>query len=197
MLLGLVFACTAITLVAVLTPSASRLRFILQITALTKLAGFAIISFRSANVAQPVLGNIWIREFYGRIEAVENISARDVYRLRLATGPNAGLPPYVRVNLLPKQYKEAFQPGAVVRLCARLLPPAGPTLPGGYACKRLDIVVSDRWLPQTCRPRLTEADRNFLQRSGGLVFYLSDRSVLTANENARQMLWVQAAAAAR
>jgi competence protein ComEC len=132
MLPGLVLACSAIMLIAALAPSGSRLRFILQMLALTILTGFALITFRSANVAQPVLGKIWIGEFYGRIEAVENISARDVFRLRLATGVKSGLPPYVRVNLSPEQYEETFQPGSVVRLRARLLPPAGPALPGGY-----------------------------------------------------------------
>ena len=105
-------------LAAMLAPSGSRLRFILQMLALTIITGFALINLRSANVAQPVLGNIWIGEFYGRIEAVENISARDLYRLRLATGPKSGLPPFVRVNLSPHQYAEAFQPGSVVRLRA-------------------------------------------------------------------------------
>lgn len=132
MLHGLVLACSAIILVAALAPSGGRLRFILQMLALTTLAGFALITLKSANVAQPVLGKIWIGEFYGRIDAVENLSARNIFRLRLASGAQSGLPPYVRVNLSPDQYKETFQPGSVVRIRARLLPPAGPALPGGY-----------------------------------------------------------------
>ena len=132
MLPGLVLACSAIILVAALAPSGGRLRFILQMLALTTLAGFALITLKSANVAEPVLGKIWIGEFYGRIDAVENLSARNIFRLRLASGAQSGLPPFVRVNLSPEQYKETFQPGSVVRIRARLLPPAGPALPGGY-----------------------------------------------------------------
>lgn len=79
-----------------------------------------------------MLAKIWIGDFYGRIEAVENITAREVVRQRLATDGKGELPPVVRVNLSPEQYQSTFQVGAVIRLRARLMPPAGPTLPGGY-----------------------------------------------------------------
>ncbi|MFN3450785.1 MAG: ComEC/Rec2 family competence protein [Sphingorhabdus sp.] len=129
---GLLFMAVALGLFALLSQPHSRCRQVLGIAACTALLGFGLISIRSATVAQPVLGKIWIGEFYGRIEAVENISAREVVRLRLATNAQAELPPIVRVNLTPEQYQSAFQPGAVIKLRARLMPPAGPTLPGGY-----------------------------------------------------------------
>lgn len=129
---GLAVACTAMGVLSLLAPPGSRLRHMIQMVAVTLLVGASLITFRSIAVAQPVLGKIWIGEFYGRIESVENISARDVYRLRLATGADSDLPPYVRVNLSPEQYDNQFQPGSILRLRARLLPPAGPALPGGY-----------------------------------------------------------------
>jgi competence protein ComEC len=122
----------AFMLFAMLAKPLSRVRSILRMAALLIALGFAVIALKSAWIAQPVLGKIWIGEFYGRVEAVENISARDVFRLRLATDGQAGLPPFVRVNLTPEQYQTEFQPGAVVKLRARLMPPAGPALPGGY-----------------------------------------------------------------
>ena len=61
------------------------------------------------------------------------------------------------------------------------------------ACKRVDIVVSDRWLPQSCRPKWIKADRRLLEQSGGLAFYLDAQRVVTANESNRHMPWVQAA----
>lgn len=129
---GLLFMAVALGLFALLSQPHSRCRQVLGIAACTALLGFGLISIRSTTVAQPVLGKIWIGEFYGRIEAVENISAREVVRLRLATNAQAELPPIVRVNLTSEQYQSAFQPGAVIKLRARLMPPAGPTLPGGY-----------------------------------------------------------------
>jgi competence protein ComEC len=65
------------------------------------------------------------------------------------------------------------------------------------ACKRVDIVVSDRWLPQSCRPKWIKADRRLLEQSGGLAFYLDAQRVVTANESNRHMPWVKAAHAAR
>jgi competence protein ComEC len=129
---GLAMSCASLLFFGMLAPRYSRLRQLAQMAAVAILLGFLLIAFRSTTVAQPVLGKIWTGELYGRIEAVENISARNVYRLRLATGNNSDLPPFVRVNLSPEQYQDDFQPGAIIRLRARLLPPAGPTLPGGY-----------------------------------------------------------------
>lgn len=40
------------------------------------------------------------------------------------------------------------------------------------ACAEADIVISDRRLPRTCRPRWLKADRPFLERSGGLAIRL-------------------------
>lgn len=129
---GVVAASASLVLFSFLVPPGSLSRQIIQMLALTSLIGFSLITVRSEAVAQPVLGKIWIGEFYGRVESIEDISARNVFRLRLATGSGSGLPPFVRVNLTPEQFRDSFQPGAILRLRARLLPPAGPALPGGY-----------------------------------------------------------------
>ena len=47
------------------------------------------------------------------------------------------------------------------------------------ACARVDIVVADRWLPRSCRPRWLKADRRMLSRTGGLAIRLADRDVQT------------------
>ena len=129
---GLLLLAIAVGLFALLAKPHSRSRQFLGMAAVSILLGFGLISLKSAVVDKPVLGKIWIGEFYGRIEAVENLTAREVVRLRLATDGKGELPPVVRVNLSPEQYQSTFQVGAVVRLRARLMPPAGPTLPGGY-----------------------------------------------------------------
>ena len=129
---GLVLLAIAVALFALLAKPHSRSRQFLGMAAVAILLGFGLISLKSAVVDQPVLGKIWIGDFYGRIEAVENLTAREVVRLRLATDGKGGLPPVVRVNLAPEQYQSTFQVGAVIQLRARLMPPAGPTLPGGY-----------------------------------------------------------------
>jgi competence protein ComEC len=109
-----------------------RLSGIVLFAALTIATGFAAIAIKSAVVAAPVLEKIRIEQFYGRINRVEDLSARDIIRLELQTDGHADLPAKVRINLSPEQYKPSFVPGAVILLRARLMPPAGPALPGGY-----------------------------------------------------------------
>ena len=77
---GLAMACASLVLFGNLAPPYSRIRQLARMAGVAILLGFFLIAFRSTTVAQPVLGKIWSGEFYGRIEAVENISARNVYR---------------------------------------------------------------------------------------------------------------------
>lgn len=105
---------------------------VLLVTGLAVAIGFAAIGLKSSIVAQPVLGKVWVGEFYGRIEKVEFLTARDTVRLQLATDAQHGLPSKVRVNLATEQFDPQFRSGAIIRLRARLMPPAGPALPGGY-----------------------------------------------------------------
>jgi competence protein ComEC len=170
---GLALFCASLGLFAILAPPHSRLRQVARMAAITILIGFSLIAFRSTTVAQPVLGKIWIGEFHGRIESVENISARDVFRLRLATGSHADLPPFVRVNLSPEQYKDAFQPGAIIRLRARLLPPAGPTLPGGYDFARR------AWFQQIGATGTALGDVQLYQKADGGSWFATQRNALT------------------
>lgn len=45
------------------------------------------------------------------------------------------------------------------------------------ACERADIVVSDRWLPRSCRARRLKADRALLSRTGGLTIDLRSGAI--------------------
>ncbi|MDP9413614.1 MAG: ComEC family competence protein [Pseudomonadota bacterium] len=51
--------------------------------------------------------------------------------------------------------------------------------PLSRACGQADIVISDRRLPRTCRPRWLKADRPFLARTGGLAVTLSETPAIT------------------
>lgn len=50
------------------------------------------------------------------------------------------------------------------------------------ACERADIVIADRWLPASCRPRWLKADRRLLERTGGLALYLGEERIATVAE---------------
>jgi competence protein ComEC len=45
------------------------------------------------------------------------------------------------------------------------------------ACERADVVVADRWLPFSCRPRWFKADGRMLAESGGLAIVLEGQEV--------------------
>jgi competence protein ComEC len=57
------------------------------------------------------------------------------------------------------------------------------------ACERVDIVISDRWLPRSCRPALLKADRRLLERTGGLTLDLTRRRVSTVAESQGEHGW--------
>jgi competence protein ComEC len=72
-----------------------------------------------------------------------------------------------------------------------------PAMEMAAACRRVDIVISDRWLPKSCQPKWIKADRRLLEQTGGLAIYLAEQRVITVNENRAHMPWVQAAKAAQ
>lgn len=124
--------CSALIILSMAAGLDRRIGRVLLIAGLSVSMGFAAIAIKSAVVAAPVLDKIWVGSFYGRVEKVEMIGERNTVRLQLFTAEGSGLPRKVRVNLKTEQYDPRFRRGAVISLRARLMPPAGPTLPGGY-----------------------------------------------------------------
>ena len=57
------------------------------------------------------------------------------------------------------------------------------------ACERADIVISDRWLPQTCRPRWLKADGRMLAESGGLAIVLDRKRVARVADSQGEHGW--------
>lgn len=99
--------------------------------------GCALVWWRAERVAAPVLARPAIVAFQGKVERVEKLPARDMVRVRIAPETGAGLPPLVRVNLDAKDVPAGLTRGAVVKLRARLMPPAPPAVPGAYDFERV------------------------------------------------------------
>ena len=57
------------------------------------------------------------------------------------------------------------------------------------ACERVDLVISDRYLPRSCRPRWLKADRRYLERSGGLTIDLERGEVTSVAQDQGQHGW--------
>lgn len=99
--------------------------------------GCALVWWRAERVAAPVLERPAIVAFQGRVERVEQLPARGMMRVRIVPEAGAGLPPAVRVNLDAKDVPAGLTRGAVVKLRARLMPPAPPAVPGAYDFERV------------------------------------------------------------
>lgn len=60
------------------------------------------------------------------------------------------------------------------------------------ACAEADIVVSERFLPRSCRPRRLKADRRYLARSGGLAIDLATGRITSVAEGQGRHGWWRA-----
>ncbi len=93
--------------------------------------GVGIAAYRSNDVASPVLRDRFEGDVAGTVESVEVRSGRGQVRFILAPD-DPGLPPHVRLSLKSSAVPAGLAPGAHVTLRAMLLPPQGPSFPGGY-----------------------------------------------------------------
>jgi len=127
--IGFLLACAAVALLGLALPGC--LGRALLIGGLATAAGCALIWWRAERVAAPVLARPAVVEISGRVVRVERMPAREVVRVTLLPG-RSDLPPRVRVNLEAKDVPAGLARDAVVKLRARLMPPAGAAVPGGY-----------------------------------------------------------------
>jgi len=57
------------------------------------------------------------------------------------------------------------------------------------ACERADIVVSERWLPRSCKPRWLKADGRMLAETGGLAIVLDGPRLATVADSQGMHGW--------
>jgi competence protein ComEC len=57
------------------------------------------------------------------------------------------------------------------------------------ACATADIVIAERFLPRSCRPRWLKADRGYLEKTGGLAIDLSAQRITTVAAGQGQHGW--------
>jgi competence protein ComEC len=57
------------------------------------------------------------------------------------------------------------------------------------ACAQSDIVIADRYLPRSCRPRWIKADRRMLDQTGGLALDLEREQVITVAAHQGEHGW--------
>ena len=57
-----------------------------------------------------------------------------------------------------------------------------PAIALAAACRRADIVISERQLPAACVPRWIKVDRNMLRQTGGMTINLASQKILTVRQ---------------
>lgn len=110
----------------------SRLKGLMIVGALLVGMGFGAITLKSWLCGAVPLERPWIGMLNGRVESIEDVSARDIVRYRVFVGQHTELPPIIRVNIDHQLASPDIAPGSVIEFKARLMPPPGPALPGSY-----------------------------------------------------------------
>lgn len=137
---GFIAFALSIALAGAVVMRGGRLGPVIAIAGCAMAIGCGLVWLRAERVAAPVLSRPAIVAFSGTVERVEALPARDLVRVRLrvrSVDGEGGLPPLVRVNLAEKDVPTGLTRGAVLRLRARLMPPAPPAVPGAYDFARV------------------------------------------------------------
>lgn len=125
-------ACIGIALLGLSNGPSSRLHALMLIGALLVGIGFGTIAFKSWLYGVAPLERPWIGKIHGRVENIEDVSARDIVRYRIYVGQHPELPRIIRVNIDKDIASTDIAPGSLIAFKARLMPPPGPALPGSY-----------------------------------------------------------------
>lgn len=110
----------------------SRLGSALAIAGLCLSLGAANIAWRADRAAADTLERPFFGTLTGRIVEVERLPARDLVRWTIAPVGSAELPAKIRLNVPASPLGDHVGEGAIIRTKARLMPPAGPAVPGAY-----------------------------------------------------------------
>ena len=96
-------------------------------------AGIATIWLRSEMVGAEPIARPTVERMQGYVLEREDQPAQERIRLVLAVrDADEGVARKIRVNVPLEKVREGLSEGAIVRLRARLMPPASPMLPGAY-----------------------------------------------------------------
>ncbi|MGC4251409.1 MAG: ComEC/Rec2 family competence protein [Sphingobium sp.] len=128
------FCCVALALAcgAALLPVGGRWRRIAVSAGILACLGCLLIWGKAVLVGEPPLQRATFATVTGEVRAINPVPSKDMVRLLVRPTDAPELPSLLRVNLRQSDMSSAIGRGAVVRFRVRLMPPAPPSLPGGY-----------------------------------------------------------------
>ena len=109
-----------------------RLGNALAISGLMLVLGAGNIAWHATASAPNRLARPYVGAVTGQVTNVAALPARQLVRWTMTPIGAEGLPSSIRLNIPVDSRSEAVREGAVVRMKARLMPPAGPAVPGAY-----------------------------------------------------------------
>ncbi|GBH30616.1 competence protein ComEC [Sphingobium xenophagum] len=130
----LAFCCGALALACLgsLLPDGARLRRMIVAGGMLACIGCALIWGKAVLLGQPPLARAVFTEVTGEVMAVRAVPAQQMVRAMLRPLDAPGLPATIRVNIAEADVPAGLGEGAVIRFRVRLMPPAPPSVPGGY-----------------------------------------------------------------
>jgi competence protein ComEC len=109
-----------------------RIGRLLMVGGLAVALGCGLAWWRSERMAAPRLERPSVAVFAATITNIETQAAKENFRLTLRPDPDAALPPLLRVTVENDKMLVGLVDGDHIRLRARLMPPPGAAVPGGY-----------------------------------------------------------------
>lgn len=130
----LAFCCGALALacIGVMLPDGGRLRRMLVAGAILACMGCLLVWGRATLLGQPPLARARFVQMTGDVTAVRPVPAQAMVRVMLRPVDAPDLPAVVRVNIADADMPAGLGEGARIRFRVRLMPPAPPSVPGGY-----------------------------------------------------------------
>ncbi|WP_311270297.1 ComEC/Rec2 family competence protein [Sphingobium sp. WCS2017Hpa-17] len=130
----LAFCCGALALacLGVMLPDGGRLWRMLVVGAILACMGCLLVWGKAVLVGQPPLARARFVQMTGDVRAVRPVPAQAMVRVMLRPVDAPDLPAVVRINIADADMPVGLGEGARIRFRVRLMPPAPPSVPGGY-----------------------------------------------------------------
>ncbi|MFB0875232.1 MULTISPECIES: ComEC/Rec2 family competence protein [unclassified Sphingobium] len=130
----LAFCCVALgaACLGAVLPDGGRLRRMVAVGGVLACAGCLLVWGKAALLGQQPLARPVFTQMAGTVESVRPVPAQQMVRVVLRPVDAPTLPAVVRVNIAEADMPAGVGEGALIRFRTRLMPPAPPSVPGGY-----------------------------------------------------------------